>query len=298
MKLLRALLIVWAGVGCGGASTAVRSTSPEQLAVEREVSGWYTRWSEALVAGRGSLVAESFTPEGLFIGVLPDEVAVGPAAIVTRAHAPGGGGLASTALTIGVSADAQAAWISDVHDAERALRITVVAEKQEGRWRALVAHASRGTSPEDARLREEEGRFTPLTDVGDGVAVDAQPLAQIMSQGLGSAEQLAAVISKRPGTMAFGPAPRDRFTGTHEVSEWVRSLYAREGARLVRNGGMRAGIAAGGDVGWVATNVDLAVSRGAREMARPGRLTAVFAREGKGWAIVQLHLSHTFPEGG
>jgi hypothetical protein len=76
----------------------------------------------------------------------------------------------------------------------------------------------------------------------------------------------------------------------------VRSLYAREGARLVRNGGLRAGIAAGGDVGWVATNVDQAVVRGARELSRPCRFTVVFAREGGSWAIVQMHLSHALPD--
>jgi ketosteroid isomerase-like protein len=55
---------------------------------------------------------------------------------------------------------------------------------------------------------------------------------------------------------------------------------------------MRAGLAVGGTIGWVATNVDLIVQRGVRELTRPCRFTAVFAREGDGWAIVHLHLSH------
>lgn len=295
MKVLGALIAMWAAVGCGGASSPAVTVSPAQLALEREVGGWYTRFSESLASGELDGVASMFAPDGLFIGEAPDEVAVGPAAIAGKARRPAGE-LASTALAIGVAASGRAAWVSDVHGAERPLRATVVVEKEGDGWRAVLAHTSRAVPGDLVRQREDEARFPPLADVGDEIPEDAQTLAQLLSTGLGGAEALTALISKHPGIVAFGPMPDDRFTGTHDVSEWVRSLYAREGARLVRNGGMRAGIAAGGDVGWVATNVDLAVTRGPRELSRPCRFTVVFAREGGSWAIVQMHLSHAVPD--
>ena len=296
MKLLGAVFIGWSMVGCGGASTSGGTVSPEVLAVEREVGGWYTRWSESLVRGNGAAVGAAFGANDVFIGAHPDEVAVGRAAITAKVRPAAERELASTALSIGVASDSQAAWVADVLGAERPLRSTVVVERQGSGWRALLAHTSYAISGDEARKREEDKSFAPLRDVGDAVPEDARQLAQLLSQGLGSADKMVALISTQPGTSAFGPSPDDRFTGTHDVSEWVRSLYAREGARLVRNGGLRAGIAAGGEVGWVATSVDMTVIRGTRELARPCRFTVVFTRQGGSWAIVQMHLSLALPE--
>jgi len=255
--------------GCGAPQG--RNEPPNTMALEREVSAWVSASDLAPIA-----------PTGLAFGAAPAAVLIGHGTLP-----PGAGRDAVPVATI--SADGKSAWTVEP---DPPVRRTVLVERDGKSWRVLMAHASRGVEADVARHNEEKGSWPPLADVGEGVPEPAQELAQILSHALGGADAFAEVISKRPGTAAVGPAAEDHFTGTHEVSEFVRSLYAREGSRVVRSGGMRGGLAAGGDAGWIVTNVDLVVTRGRRDLVRPCRLSVVFAREEGGWAIVQLHLSH------
>jgi hypothetical protein len=285
-NLVGAMVAVALAAGCGGARGEL-AAPPNALAIERDFTSWMVAWQDALRRRDGQAYADMFAPESVSIGPAFDDVGVGP----TPARVTTAAGEINPVPSI--APDGRSAWSVEVGPA---LRRTVLAERAEVGWRLLFAHSSRGVPSDEARRHEEAGDWPALADIGDAVPDDAQSLAQLLSHALGGADVFAAAISKRPGTTAIGPAPGDHFTGTHDVSEYVRSLFARPGARVVRSGGMRGGIAAGRDVGWIATNVDLVVQRGPRDLARPCRLTAVFVREGEGWAVVQLHLSHAVPE--
>jgi ketosteroid isomerase-like protein len=300
--------LVPAAAACGGAR-AGRIESETALAVEREVGSWHHAWHQAFARGDIAAYASAFLPSALLVTAGPDDARVGGAAIAAELKHDFGP-LFEKGLTLaiaegpqvaGVAELGQSAWIGDVLDyrvelegapAAYPLRHTVLVDRAGDAWRVQVAHYSRAVPGDEARRREEDATWPPLADMGEGVAEDAQPLAQLVSQALGDVEIFTSLVSKRPGVLAFGPGPGDHFNGTHEVSEFLRALFAREGARLRRAGGMRGGLTASGDAGWIATNVDLLVARGERDYTRPCRMTAVFAREGDTWAVVQLHLSH------
>ncbi len=313
-RLVEGILVLSLVAGCGGSGTSWRQ--PENAAtIEREAAGWFEGWHRKLAAGDVDGWGAAFAPGGLLFPVDPDAALVGPEAITAEVRRDFGPSFAagmhlaidSITLEMGLADDGRSAWIADELEfredvggalgAKVPVRNTVLLERQGADWRVVVAHYSRATDEARAAELEERSAFPPPAAIEDAVETSAARIAEIFSASLASAEAFTSMLSKRPGTIAFGPAPRDRYHGTHEVSEWVRSIYARPGVHLVRDGGLRAALAAGGNVGWVATNVDIVTTRGGQELVRPCRMTAIFAREGDGWAIVQLHLSHGVREG-
>lgn len=282
------MLAAVVAVGCGGAN-AGRGEVASSLALEHEVIAWHAGWRADRTA-----FAAGFSPGGLFIATDPAGVRVGAKAIA-GVPAPV---RASAAPAVDSEGDGVVAWVADVNAAGgREVRSTAVLTRDGRAWHVVLDHESVALPADEARQREETGSWRPLIDIPDGITDGAQPLAQLLSEALGSADALAAIVSKRPGVQAFGPAPGDRFTGTYEVGEFLRSLFHREGARLRRAGGMRGALVGRGDAGWIATNVELVVSRGEHDYIRPCRMTAVFVREGDAWTLVQLHLSHAAEEG-
>jgi hypothetical protein len=294
---------------CGGAPAAWNQPA-NALAIEREAVTWYERWHESRAQGDAKAWAAGFAPDGVYIGPAASDVFVGGQAIgAALARRPAAPGLTRTLATNEVSAglgdDGRSVWLADVLDervrvddapaARGVLLNTTLIEHNGQRWRVVLAHESRALPEEDALLLAEGGRFPEPTELVDNVAETAGRLAEIMSASLAGADVFRAALSRRPGTLAFGPGPDERYLGTQAIGEWLQRLLGQD-ARLVRSSGIRAGIAAGGKLGWVALNIDLATVRAGLEVRRPGRLTAILAREGNDWAIVQVHLSHAQPE--
>jgi ketosteroid isomerase-like protein len=297
---VQGILVLGLVASCGGAATSAWKQPPNALAIEREAVTWVERWHERLAGSDRQAWGEGFALDGLLVGPGPSDAVVGPYGRKAARSFAGAVTLVSIALETGLASDGRSFWLADEldrRDEEGApggrLRATILLEQASGGWQVLLAHYGAILTDEAAReLAGDPG--AQVVEIVDGVPEHARRLAEIMSASLASPDVFTAALSQRPGTMAFGPGPEDRFQGAHAVSEWLRAIYARPGARIVRSGGLRADVCTGGRLGYVATDVDLVTKRDGLERSRRSRLTAIFAREGKGWAIVQLHLSHPF----
>jgi uncharacterized protein (TIGR02246 family) len=179
----------------------------------------------------------------------------------------------STALEIGISPDGRAAWVADELDfavsmGERTMnmrqRLTEVLAQKDGKWWLLAQHMSAA----------EKSASEP-EPIPDAIGPGADVIVKRLDEGLADPATLLRAISTQSHGL-FDPEGRLD----------VQAMLGQKLPPVSRVGGVRAGIAPGGQVGWAACNI-----RVGGEDHVPLRMLIVFLNEGNVWRVVQLHIS-------
>jgi SnoaL-like protein len=305
-------IVLLALAACGGAP---RPTRAAPATIEGARAAVARLWQDQLAAlGRADPTAQTaaFDPGGLVFGVVHTLKGseLGPAVEKSLAGMKARGArFSATAVdpVIGVSDDGRAAWLATEftvnvemgeNRASVTQRLTEFLGEDGGRWKVLAAHFSVGLPNDEALARAAKGTAAQPGEVPDGVEPAARPLAELFDSQAKDAHRLLGNVADRPGTVVFGTAPEEKWFGAAQIrAELEKSGHAPGTVTMTRRGGMRAGLAPGGQAGWIACNVDFTLSpRGAPAVTQPYRVLAVFVREGEGpgagWRLAQAHFSN------
>jgi hypothetical protein len=204
----------------------------------------------------------------------------------------------STRLVVGVAPDRRSAWAADEIDytlrsAEGAKRIhfrmtAMLAVTPKG-WRILCAHYSVEVPHEQAFQKASAHELPAPKALDTVVAPGAEPLVERFRAAVADPGSSAPWISDRAGVTFYGTAPGERHDGP-EVKKLLTG--AKMAAKLTVPDGVHAGLAPGGNAGWVAGNV--VVSLG--ELQVPFRTLELYVKEGDAWKLVCAHSSIGVPD--
>jgi len=312
-------LCAWAGCATDGGT--VWKTGSSQLMPEtarQMVTAVLDAQLAALEQGDADGWARAFMGDALTLGARPDErLASRDAAIAAmRARLSGRPTVRSSARQIGISPDGRAAWTSEVialaagapdrgvdggadgglaaaDGAREGLRVTEVLAEQDRRWWVLAVHLSYARPADRVRALATQHLLAPLPDLGEQVMPGAQPIATELARTIAGAAAFAASTSERADAFMFGSAPDQQLTGGAAIRQAMAVELGR--CTLERRGGLRAGVAWDGRVGWVAANLDRVCGEGTARVSEPERMLAVYLNQAGRWRLVQAHLSTPVP---
>lgn len=250
--------------------------------------------------GLADAVAAKKLPANLdaFIGPTHDaeQAVADPADVATIVSAP-----KLKIISTHVAKSGTAAWIVATVDGGRydvawakpstaPLRASAFLTLDGGTWQVRAAHWSGGTPN-----RPKEGGCGNM-DIGyeppDGVATGAEPAVKVITTAFPGAEYrtgklqttvLLAALSDDKAAQMFGSAPDEQFTG----GAAIKKIFAhwKVDLRAPSDGHIRAGIAPGGDLAWVATEISSDLQCTAY------RALFVLQLEKGAWRIVHQHFS-------
>lgn len=168
------------------------------------------------------------------------------------------------------------------------LRASAFLSLDGGAWHVRAAHWSAGK--QDQRMTEGCGMLDPAYQVPPQIAKGAEPAVKVIKdafagqfEGNGTSEKIIPALSDANDAQMFGSAPKETFTGGAAIKKifkkWKIDLSADDGQHTL------AGIAPGGDLAWVATDVSTGW------MCTSYRALYVLQKEGNAWKIVHQHYS-------
>jgi hypothetical protein len=275
---MRRLSVLLLCAACGSAQhPAPVDPAAAHAAVEKLVAEQY----DGLRRGDSDLFLRHADPDGWMMGIVhsrrtPEFLAELHKAIDPMVKRGVKMDVTSSGLKIGVSPDGHAAWVTDelafaVTMGEQTMnmtqRFTEILGEKDGTWWVLADHMSAA-----ARSGAGEPEAVP-----DGVGPGAAPIVQRLDELLADPPSLLHAISSRDDVGLFDPEGRLD----------AKALLEHGLPKLARMGGARAGLAPGGQLGWVACNVKV----GEGDEHKPVRLLIAFLHEADGWKIVSLHVS-------
>lgn len=202
-------------------------------------------------------------------------------------------------LRIGLARGLRSAWVSDQLEVRAAsavgppafsVRILAVLTHGESGWRIVAGHGSFPIPNPVAQDMIRSGQLVRSTNLGSEVQRGADVLVNLYESGMANPSTLEETISDRQDVIAFGSAADEVHSGGAALkTAWRQFLEAEP--RLTPIGGVRAGLSPDGELGWVASNVDIQID----EVRMPYRFFLVYLREPEGWRIVGWHDSYGLP---
>lgn len=132
-----------------------------------------------------------------------------------------------------------------------------------------------------------DSAYDPPAHIGKG----AEPAVQVIKDAFLGEEYgsgklikvpLLAALSSSKDAQMFGSAPKERWTGGAAIQKVFKRWNVDLRAQIDK---VRAGIAPGGDLAWVATEVDTDT------LCSSYRAFFVLEKEGTAWKIVHAHFS-------
>jgi ketosteroid isomerase-like protein len=262
---------------------------------------------DALRAGDYAKMVSAFSDDAVVLGPRAEQLAIGRDAAVKllEGDAKLAADLKDTitwtpgAVSIGVAADARAAWVLETIDQKidgpdaraTVLRMTeLVAEDDKSAWHVVAAAWSVGAQP--GPLPADE-----LPDLGTAVPGDAEKIASTFKDGIREDPRAWLMgMAEEPEAQLIGPFTDEIARAGGDVQHLVElSVFAN--AKGYPIGGARAGLAPSGSVGFVLQNVDarLEAKQAQKNPDRHMRALAVYEKRGDVWKPVQVHLSAGFP---
>jgi ketosteroid isomerase-like protein len=100
---------------------------------------------------------------------------------------------------------------------------------------------------------------------------------------------LSALLAPDPDVTFFGTGADEERAGLSEIKEQIQRDWAQSESAAIDWG--RLSVSAQGTVAWIAAHVTLKARASGREMAFPGRITAVMDKRDGQWLIDQWHIS-------
>jgi len=202
--------------------------------------------------------------------------------------------------TVGVSAASPAvAWIS-ANVAEHShcakpgcpkqptdlwLRATVLMEKATANapWQPIAWALTPPIPGSEQVAAIAEGKVPMALTPNVGTAEEP---AKAFTAALADPKKLSGMLSTRKDLVLNGSEMTERFVGAKakaKPTEWDLAFVPRDG--------VRAGLATGGNVAWVAVNVDGKFVTNPKMKPVPYRVFAVLEKSGKDWKIVAIQFS-------
>ncbi|HUJ62580.1 MAG TPA: nuclear transport factor 2 family protein [Kofleriaceae bacterium] len=149
-------------------------------------------------------------------------------------------------------------------------------------WQPVVWNVSNTTTAKrQAEMIADGKQLAAIPDQIEG----ADAAVGVFKASIGDPKALAASVSERKDTLLYGSADGERYTGAQvkaKLAAWKLAFKVHDG--------IRAGLAAGGTVAWVAANLD-ATAAGKPGKPTPYRALFVYEHEGTRWALVQAQFS-------
>lgn len=102
-------------------------------------------------------------------------------------------------------------------------------------------------------------------------------------------EGLTATLAPDPDVTFFGTGADEERTGVSEIQEQMQRDWAQSEAASINWD--RVSISSQGSVAWIAGDATLKATVNGKEIALPGRVTAVMDKRDDRWLIDQWHLS-------
>ncbi len=157
-----------------------------------------------------------------------------------------------------------------------------------GAWHVRAAHIS-GATPNRAPI-PGCGNIGEAFRVPGQLAKGTEPVMKVLEdafvggyEGKGTSSHVLPALSNDKGAQMFGSAPNEQFTGGAAIKKifkgWKIDLSVDDGEHS------RAGLAPGGDLAWVATQVST------EWQCTSYRALFVLQKEGTAWKIVHQHYS-------
>jgi ketosteroid isomerase-like protein len=210
-------------------------------------------------------------------------------------------GLASTAFASGLTPAFDAAWVSDElrgraaggdAPSPRPLRFTGLAERGPDGWRITAVTYSRPVSDSEAVSWVMSHGAPASGREPDAVPPEAADLArQFRSQTeAGHAPRFA----EREDVVALGPGDERGFGP--EAARTTLADWWKRGSPPRVTGHVRARLGPAGGSGWVAGDLEQSRHVNGRDVRLPLRAAFAYLRDGRGWKLVQAHLSYRVPE--
>jgi ketosteroid isomerase-like protein len=196
--------------------------------------------------------------------------------------------LQSTDLRVGTTASGLDAWVSDQILMDRGpaeptrLRMTALLCRDDSQWRVSAGHCSIPLSNDHTRALVEAGKLPAGVALSETVAGNAQELVELLDECLANPARFSEVCSTRADTVAFGSAVEEVFYGPQVKEAWDQ--FVGYGPKMVRRGGVAAGVSASGELGWVGTHIDISF-----DITRPYRFFIVYVRANGHWEMVSIH---------
>jgi len=171
------------------------------------------------------------------------------------------------------------------------LRASAFLTLDAGTWHVRAAHWSGGApnQPRAGGCGNMDMAYEPPPAIGKGAEAAAKVITDALAgaeyrTGRIQSEKIVAVLSDDKDALMFGSAPEERFTGGAAIKkifkQWKVDLYAPKDH-------LRAGIAPGGDLAWVAGEITSDLQ------CTPYRALFVLQREKDAWKIVHQHFSES-----
>jgi ketosteroid isomerase-like protein len=306
--------------GCASASSQVPSgprtidASNARSRVENLLKAQYA----ALEKGSLDEWGAALTPDVFYFGARPEDALSSKAQVLQAWHhaldpalqAGSKISVASTQLRVGLSADGRAAWASDVVELKltgasgesvEKQRVTEVIAEQDDQWWVFALHWSVGVPDERALARARDGTQPRLHEVPESVSPGAQAVAAELQKAAWKTTELVRSVADRPDALFIGTAPDETIVGGEQIRDALQKQIHDFALTIIRRGGVRAGVTPNGRVGWVASNLDLAVlpAPDPSQETPPGKPTRVqtrgllvYVNEGGAWRLVQGHFSN------
>lgn len=193
---------------------------------------------------------------------------------------------------VGLSASGQSAWffasfiLEIVKDEEISrsipIRVTGLCSQRKD-WLLAAAYWSiplRSNEYQHSLL--QEGKISAGPALGEHFSLEAQPLAQLLSQAVAQPLTMPELYSTCADAITVGSTVDEIFladAGKNFVGEIVQLPL-----KFSLRGGIRAAIAPDSRTAWMATNIDLSGG-----LTTPYRFFYVWQREQDGWKIVLSH---------
>jgi uncharacterized protein (TIGR02246 family) len=302
-------------IGLASCATTSEGTAPtgprtvEAGAARTAITKILTDQYAAMEKGDPEAWAQAFAPESVFFGVGPNDAwssRPGPVQSIqkemeARTKAGSKCTTKSAGPHIGLTADGRAAWLSDeveitVTTGDKIeitpLRLTEVLAEQDGNWWVHAVHWSRGVPNAQALEMAASGTLGKLKELGDSVAPGAQAVAAEFQKTSAQVNQFLLSLSARPDAFVFGTAPDEQIEGGDKIKDVFSKQIADLGLTITRRGGLRAGVAPNGRLGWVAANIDLTALSDGKKVKVPTRALMVYLNDGGLWRMVQAHFSN------
>jgi transketolase C-terminal domain/subunit len=98
-------------------------------------------------------------------------------------------------------------------------------------------------------------------------------------------------VTDREDAFVFGTAAEEKIPGGKAIKAAFGDMVRAMGVTTAKAGGVRAGIAANGQVGYVAANLDFLPTVEGKKLTVPYRFLGIYLKEGEAWKLVQVHFS-------
>jgi hypothetical protein len=157
--------------------------------------------------------------------------------------------------------------------------LTGLFERSRDGWQPVVWNVTSNTSAARQAAAIKNGRRLVAVPAKVDGADDAVKYFQAT---IGDPKALAASVSDRKDVLLYGSEERERYMGAQ-----VKAKLAAWKLVFKVHDGIRAGLAAGGTVAWVAANLDATSAAG----ATPYRALFIYERRANRWTLVQAQFS-------